>query len=233
MDDLPKEETPPVKKNIAILVADDHPLVRQALKNLLNTQPDMTVVGQAGNGEEAVILAKKLLPHIVIMDIGMPVMDGLEATRQIKKLCPDIAILVLTVHTDQEHVLSILKAGAAGYLTKAAVGDDVINSIRTIMAGESVLDPSIMRQILHSVSTEPTGITSMDDNTSLTPREIIILKLAARGLSNKNIANELNLREYTIKSYLKDIFAKIHVSSRTEAVMVGLKAGLISLSDLK
>jgi two-component system, NarL family, response regulator LiaR len=219
-------------KIIDILIADDHPLVRQALKNLIETQPDMTVVAQAGNGREAVELAGKLMPDVVIMDIGMPVMDGLEATRQIKTHHPKVAILVLTVHTDQEHILGILKAGAAGYLTKVAIGDDVINSVRTIMAGETVLDPSIMQQILSSATPEPVKNIPSNLYSVLTYREIHILKLAAKGLSNKNIASELNLKEYTVKSYLKDIFAKIHVSSRTEAVMIGLKAGFINLDDL-
>ena len=226
------EKTQP-GKNISVLIVDDHPLVRQALKNLIETQADMEVVAQAGNGEEALELAKKFLPNVIIMDIGMPVMDGLEATRQIKAQCPNIAILVLTVHTDQEHVSGILKAGAAGYLTKVSIGDDVINSIRTIMAGETVVEPSIMQQILSSVTTESVKSISSDIIDSLTPREILILRIVATGSSNKSIAVKMGLKEYTVKSYLKDIFAKIHVSSRTEAVIVGLKAGFINLEDLK
>jgi two-component system, NarL family, response regulator LiaR len=228
----PKNENINPAKIIKILIADDHPLFRQALKNLIENQTDMKVTGQAGDGGEALKLAEELRPDVIIMDIGMPVMDGLEATRQIKLLYPDIAILVLTVHTDQEHILGILKAGAAGYLTKVAIGDDVVNSIRTIMAGETVLSPSIMQQILYQGIPEPTLSSSSDIISNLTAREILILKLAAKGLSNKNIASKLNISEYTVKGYLKDIFTKINVSSRTEAVMVGLKTGIINLSDL-
>jgi two-component system, NarL family, response regulator LiaR len=228
----PKNENIHSSKIIKILIADDHPLFRQALKNLIENQMDMKVTGQAGNGGEALKLAEELRPDVIIMDIGMPVMDGLEATRQIKLLYPDIAILVLTVHTDQEHILGILKAGAAGYLTKVAIGDDVVNSIRTIMAGETVLSPSIMQQILYQGIPEPTQSVSSDIISNLTAREILILKLAAKGLSNKSIASKLNISEYTVKGYLKDIFTKINVSSRTEAVMVGLKTGIINLSDL-
>jgi two-component system, NarL family, response regulator LiaR len=220
------------QNDIKILIADDHPLVRQALKNLVETQSDMRVVAQAENGAEAIKLVREFLPNVVIMDIGMPVMDGLEATRQIKAKFPKVAILVLTVHTDQEHIIGILKAGAAGYLTKVTIGDDVIKSIRTIMAGESVLESSVMQQILSSVTPEPVKKMPFEFYSVLTPREILILRLAAKGLSNKSIASQLSLKEYTVKSYLKDIFAKIHVSSRTEAVMIGLKAGFINLGDL-
>jgi NarL family two-component system response regulator LiaR len=229
---LPVESTSGVDKKIKILIADDHPLVREALKNAIEDQSDMKVVAEASNGKEAIELAIKHVPDVIIMDIGMPEMDGLEATRKIKGQCPNIAILVLTVHTDQEHVLGILKSGAAGYLTKVALGYDVINSIRVIMSGETVLAPSIMQQILSSVSPEPAKPVVVEATTGLTSREILVLKLAAKGLSNKSISSTLNLSEFTIKHYLKDIFTKINVSSRTEAVMVGLKAGFIKLSDL-
>jgi NarL family two-component system response regulator LiaR len=218
---------------INVMIADDHPLVRHALKNLIETQADMKVIAEASNGEEAIKLAKELLPDVIIMDIGMPVMNGLEATRQIKTQCPSIAILVLTVHTDKEHVLGILEAGAAGYLTKVVFGNDVIHAIQAIFAGEAVLTPSILQQILGSVTRDSVKTVSSLASNKLTPREIHLLKLAAKGLSNKNIATQLNLSESTVKSYLVDIFSKINVSSRTEAVITGIKAGFINLSDLE
>ena len=217
---------------ITILLADDHPLVRQALKNLLSSQPDMKVIGEAANGEEAVRLAGELQPAVIIMDIGMPVMNGLEATRQIKVNNPNIAILVLTVHTDKEHVIGILDAGAAGYLTKVVFGDDVIRAIQAIVAGEAVLTPSILQQILKVVPKETTRPVILPPGLSFTPREQIILKLAARGLSNKDIASELNLSVRTVKAHLVDLFSKIGVGSRTEAVVTGLKMGFLTLNDL-
>jgi DNA-binding NarL/FixJ family response regulator len=217
---------------ITILLADDHPLVRQALRNLLETQPDMKVIGEAANGEEAVRLAQELQPKVVIMDIGMPVMNGLEATRSIKTHNPNIAILVLTVHTDKEHVIGILDAGAAGYLTKVVFGDDVIRAIQAIIAGEAVLTPSILQQILKFVPRETAKPVVLPPGLSFTPREQVILKLAARGLSNKDIASELNLSVRTVKAHLVDLFSKIGVGSRTEAVVTGLKMGFLTLNDL-
>ncbi len=217
---------------ITILLADDHPLVRQALKNLLETQPDMKVIGEAANGEEAVKFARDLQPKVVIMDIGMPLMNGLEATRQIKNNNPNIAILVLTVHTDKEHVIGILDAGAAGYLTKVVFGDDVIRAIQAIVAGEAVLTPSILQQILKVVPRETVKPVILPHGVNFTPREQVILKLAAKGLTNKDIASELNISVRTVKAHLVDIFSKIGVGSRTEAVVTGLKMGFLTLSDL-
>jgi DNA-binding NarL/FixJ family response regulator len=222
----------PISRTVSVLIADDHPLVRNALKNLINNHPGMKVIAEACNGEEAVTLAKALQPNVVVMDISMPVMNGLEATRQIKASYPGIAILVLTVHTDKEHILGILEAGAAGYLTKVAFDDDILCAIQSIATGEAVLTPSILQQLLLSQPAEMKKPGAPSAGYRLNSREIMILKLAAQGLSNKNIAAKLNLTEGTIKSYLVDIFSKINVSSRTEAVIVGLKAGFISLSDL-
>jgi NarL family two-component system response regulator LiaR len=218
---------------IKIMVADDHPFIRQALKILLEAEPDMKIIGEANNGAEAVELAVKLQPDVAIMDIGMPVMNGLEATRQIKQKCPNVSILVLTVFTDNQHVIGILNAGAAGYLTKEVFGDDVIRGIRAIMAGEAVLTPSILQQILKSVPPQP-----MEKNPAptiaknLTPRDLVILKLIASGMCNKDVAAELNINVRTVKANMTAIFNKLGVSSRTEAVVTGLRYGLLSISDL-
>jgi DNA-binding NarL/FixJ family response regulator len=232
MSELLADNNHSTEKIINILVVDDHPLVRQALKNIIGASPGMAVVGEACNGKEAVILAEKLMPDMIIMDIGMPVMNGLEATRQIKACWPNISILVLTVHTDKEHILGILEAGAAGYLTKVLFGNEIIQAIRGTTAGEAILSSSILQEILSSVSRETIKTELSDVYNNLTTQEIQLVKFVAKGLSNKNIAVELNLSEHTIKSYLSNIFQKMRVGSRTEAVVTGLKAGFIRLSDL-
>jgi two-component system, NarL family, response regulator LiaR len=214
---------------IRVLIADDHPVVHQSLNSIIEKQKDMEVIASARNGQEAVELAVSLLPNVVIMDIGMPVMNGLEATQLIKAKCPNIAILVFTVHTDKEYILQVLEAGAAGYLTKDMYGGDVIHAIRAIAAGETVLTPSILQEILKYNNREP---VKTETGINLTAKEITLLKLVAKGLNNKNIAVELNISENTVKSYLVQLFTKINVGSRTEAVVCGLKEGLITLSDL-
>jgi two-component system, NarL family, response regulator LiaR len=217
---------------IKILVADDHPLVRRALRDLVEAQPDMRVIGEAENGQESVELAIKLVPDIVIMDIGMPAMNGLEATRRIKSQCPSIAVLVLTVHTDREHIIGILEAGAAGYLTKVLFGNDIIQAIRAIFGGEAVMTPLVLHEILKQHHPEQSESIAVEVGR-LTEKEVAILKLAAQGLNNKSIAKKLSVTENTVKSYLANIFGKINVSSRTEAVIFGLKSGLININDLK
>jgi len=225
----------PTRKSgkIAILLADDHPLLRQALKGLLEKQVDFEVVAEAGDGEEAVRLAAELMPDVVIMDIGMPKLDGLEATRQIKASQPNIAVLVLTVHSDDQYIIGILQAGAAGYLVKSVFGEEVIQAIRGVVAGEMVFSPSIGQRLLKQAARYPTKPALLEAGEKLSIRELEILKLAARGLSNKDIAEELRLSLRTVKGHLADIFSKLRVGSRTEAVITGLRAGFLSLDDIQ
>jgi DNA-binding NarL/FixJ family response regulator len=225
-------ESNPQSNPITVALVDDHPLVRHALRNLIESNSSMKIVAEAGNGNEAILIADKFKPDVMIMDIGMPVMNGLEATRKIKAQHPNIAVLVLTVHTDKEHILGIFEAGAAGYLTKVVFGQDIIKAIQAVVSGEAVLTQSILQQILTMVKRE-TKLPNEVKDYNLTPREIEILKLASKGWSNKNIALKLNLTESTIKSYFVAIFTKMNVGSRTEAVICGLKSGLMNLSDLE
>jgi len=167
------------------------------------------------------------------MDISMPTLNGLEATRQIKADHPMIAILVLTVHSDSEHILSILQAGASGYLTKSVYGDEVIHAIRALAAGETVLAPSISRQILKYAFQHINKPLSLNTGEKLTPREIEVLKLLAKGISNKDIAFRLNLNMRTVKSYLAELFLKLNAASRTEVVIIGLRKGILTLDDLE
>ena len=220
------------RDTIAILLADDHPLVRQALRAVLEKEDDFTIVAEAGDGEEAVKRAADMMPDVVIMDIGMPKLNGIEATRQIKAAHPEIKVLVLTVHGDEQFIIEALKAGAAGYLVKSILGDEAVKAIRTIIAGDMVLSPAIGCQLVRQASRHPTIPMQLDGGERLSPRELEIMKLAARGMSNSDIALELKLSLRTVKGHLAAIFAKLRVGSRTEAVIAGLRLGCLSLDDL-
>jgi NarL family two-component system response regulator LiaR len=220
------------KGKISILIADDHPLLRKALRDLLGKQPDLQIVAEAEDGEMAIELADKLLPDVIIMDIAMPKLNGLEATRHIKAKHPNIAILVLTVHDDSEHILSILDAGAAGYLTKRVFGEDIIAAIRLIVAGESVLTAPVLKQVMKHTIKFPTKVSKRPEHEVLTNRELDILKMAAQGISNKDIATRLNLSLRTIKGHMVEIFSKLNVGTRTEAVIKGLRSGLLNINDI-
>ncbi len=221
------------KNKITILIADDQPLLRQALRNLLEKYEDFKIIAEASNGEEAVQLATELIPDVVIMDIAMPKLNGLEATRQIKAKCSQVAILVLTVHDDIGYILGILEAGAAGYLMKTVFGKEVINAIRSTVTGETVLSAPVSKQLLKYAHRYPIKPFHLDARQKLSTRELEILKLLAKGISNKDIAQFLNIGERTVKSYLVDIFNKLGVSSRTEAVITGLRHGFLNIDELE
>jgi DNA-binding NarL/FixJ family response regulator len=219
-----------VSQKTRIILADDHPLLRHALRNVLEKQPDIDIVAEAGDGEEAVKLVSELEPDLIIMDISMPTLNGLEATKLIKAEHPDTAVLILTVHDDNEFVLGLLKAGADGYLTKSVFGDQIVCAVRSLLAKEMVLSPSISLNVIESAlnARKP---TTHDNLNKLTARELEVLKLVAKGLTNKDIAHTLGVTLRTVKGYLVDIFIKLDVQSRTEAVTVGLREGLFTLED--
>jgi NarL family two-component system response regulator LiaR len=221
------------KNKTRVLIADDHPLFRQSVRTILKNEPDFEVVGEAANGAEAVKMAEELSPDIVLMDITMPELSGLEATRQIKARHPEIAVLVLTIHDDEQHAVDILEAGAAGYLTKGVFGEDIVHSMRGVVSGEMVLSPSIGKQLLKLAARYPRKPAPLPAGEELSTRELKILKLAARGMSNKAIAAELGLTLRTVKRNLDSIFSKLHVSSRTEAVITGLRMGFLSMEDTR
>ncbi len=230
---LPENELTQGKPDkITVVLADDHPLLREALRNILEKEVDFEIVGDAGDGEEAVRLATELVPCVVIMDISMPKMSGLEAIRQIKAKCPEIGILVLTVHDDSEHILGILEAGAAGYLTKAVFGKEVVQAVRAVATGETVLSSSVSQQLIKHALRHMTKPVSLDKSDRITSRELEILRLAAHGMSNRDIAERLCLSLRTVKGYLQEIFSKLSVASRTEAVIIALRSGILTLDDL-
>ena len=215
-----------------ILIADDHPMLRQGIRELLEREADFQVVAEVGDGEEAIALASKLKPDVVIMDIGMPKVNGLEATRQIKGEHPAIAVLVLTIYDDDEYIIGLLEAGAAGYLLKSAYGQELVQAIRSVRAGEVVLHPLIGQRLLKRAASRQLRPIMLEGVEKLTIREIEVLRLAARGMSNREIALELGVGVRTVKGHLVSIFSKMRVGSRTEAVLHALKQGWIVLEEI-
>lgn len=218
-------------KKIRILIADDHAFVREGTRRILEQEPDLEVVAEAGDGEEAVKLASKLKPDVAIVDVAMPKVDGIEATRQIKALCPSVAVLVLSAYDDDQFVFGLLEAGAAGYLLKSVRGREIVDAIRAVHAGESVLHPSVARKVLNRFAGVSTKLQGRKPLELLTEREMEVLRLVTRGLSNKDIAEELCLSIRTVQGHLANIFNKLRVSSRTEAVVHALREGWVTLDD--
>ncbi len=216
-----------------IMVADDHDLMRQALIDLFSKQSDFRVVAQARDGEEAVKLIKEVSPDVIVMDITMPKLNGLEATKQIKAKYPQVEILVLTVHDDNEHILSILKAGAGGYLTKTASNQEIVQAVRALAAGDVILSPDISRQIFKYAFQYFKKPEVSIHNQRLSNRELETLRLAAKGVSNKEIAIRLGISLRSTKAYLGNVFKKLNVTSRTEAIALCLRVGILNLKDLE
>jgi len=214
---------------IRVLLADDHALVREGTRRLLETENDVEVVAETASGEEAVDAAKKLHPDIALMDIAMPGMGGIEATRAIKASCPETAVLVLSAYDDEPYLMALLEMGAAGFLLKNVHGQELINAIRAVSRGESVLQPSLTEKIMQRISSRTEAVQR--STGLLSEREFDVLHLAARGLPNKEIARRLGLSIRTVHSHLANIFMKMQVGSRTEAVLLALRQGMISLQD--
>ncbi len=217
---------------IKILIADDHAVVREGTRQILEKEADMNVVAEAADGEEAIRLAGSSAPDVIIMDISMPRLDGIEATKQIKALHPNIAILILSAYDDDQFVFNLIEAGAAGYLLKSVRGHELIEAVRAVNAGESVLHPAIARKVLNRFAPAAGREPKQKVLEVLSGREVEVLRLAAKGLSNQDIANELCLSLRTVQAHLGHIFNKLQVSSRTEAVVRALKEGWITLSDV-
>jgi DNA-binding NarL/FixJ family response regulator len=218
-----------VKDKLKVLIADDHPMLREALHRTLDAEEDMDIVAEASDGEEAVKLTSELEPDVVIMDIVMPKLNGIEATKRIKEIAPDAAVLILTAYDDEEYVLGLLDAGAAGYLLKSARGRDLVEAVRAIQAGESVLHPKIIAKLLKRAMASP--VEEHRRSELLSERESEVFKLVALGMSNKEIAEKLSVSQRTIKAHLTNIFNKLNVVSRSEAIVRGLRWGLVTVED--
>ncbi|MCK1998176.1 two component transcriptional regulator, LuxR family [Paenisporosarcina quisquiliarum] len=208
---------------IRVLIADDHHVVRRGLMFFLKTQKDMDIVGEATNGKEAVQLTANLKPDVILMDLVMPVMDGIEATKRIKATDPEIQILMLTSFSDRDHVIPALKAGAAGYQLKDIEPDDLADAIRKLMRGENTLHPEATTQL--EKEWEPV-VPNPHEEHPLTPREQDVLSELTKGKSNREIASSLFVTEKTVKTHISNIFAKLHVQDRTQAALYAVKHGL-------
>jgi NarL family two-component system response regulator LiaR len=218
--------------NIKVIIADDHVLFREGTRNLIEQEKDLEVVGEASDGEEAVELVTRLSPHVALMDIAMPKVNGVEATRQIKARQPSTAVLILTAYDNDQYILALLEAGAAGYLLKNVSGKELVNAIRAVYAGEAVLHPTIAQKVFSRFGTAEGQPSELAQLAELSERELEILRLAARGLSNQDIAEKLFLSRRTVQAHLGNIFRKMDVGSRTEAVLQALRKGWLGLDDL-
>jgi DNA-binding NarL/FixJ family response regulator len=208
---------------IRIIVVDDHPIVRDGLIAILGTQPDFQVIGKAGTGTEAVQLAEQLKPDVLLLDLEMPEMDGVEALRRLRESgCPVRAIVFTAFDTD-ERIVGAVQAGAQGYLLKGAPREEIFNAIRVVHAGGSLLQPVVASKLLRQVSHNENGAED------LTPRESRVLQLLAQGLQNKEIAAELVITERTVKFYVSSILSKLGAGNRTEAVTIAVQRGLVKL----
>ncbi|PFJ47607.1 DNA-binding response regulator [Priestia megaterium] len=209
---------------IKILIADDHHVVRKGLVFFLQTQPDLEIVGEASNGEEALKLATSLEPHIVLMDLSMPVLDGIEATKELKKQAPYIQVMILTSFSDQDHVIPALEAGASGYQLKESDPDELVAAIRKLMNGENQLHPKVTTHLLTRLTKSSEKKVNFIDH--LTKREKDVLKEIAKGKSNKEIGVALHITEKTVKTHVSNILSKLGVQDRTKAALYAVQHGI-------
>jgi NarL family two-component system response regulator LiaR len=212
---------------ITILLADDHRVLRQGMAQALESQPDMVVIAQANNGAEAVNLAERLRPTVAIIDIHMPEMDGVEATRQLRVVAPQTRIIMLTMQRHGDYVVEAIKAGASGYLLKEVELDALLAGIRAIARGEAVMDPSVAGRVLAELRKSPENEKQRLSEQVLSERDIEILRLLAKGQSNQEIAEQLFIAEKTVRNRLSIIYRKLHLDNRTQAALYALREGLV------
>ena len=217
---------------VRLLLVDDHPIVRKGTREMLEPYPDFDVVGEASDGREGIQKTLELQPDVILMDVSMPGMNGIEATQAIKTQMPKVAVLVLTSYDDDAYVFALLEAGAAGYILKNAREDEIVGAIRAVADGESVLNPVIAKKVLNRFAMQQTARVNESLEEGLSPRELEVLRVAATGATNKEIAKGLDISPRTVQVHLANIFSKLGVGSRTEAVLTGIKRGWIDPANL-
>jgi len=213
---------------IGVFLAEDHAIVRKGIRALLATEPDFEVIGEAADGREAIAEVIRLRPDVTLMDLVLPEVDGIQAIGRITAVWPEAGILVLTSFATDDKVFPAIKAGARGYLLKDSSPEELVRAIRQVHRGEASLDPSIARKVLQELAR---GSDRPPTPDPLTPREVEVLRLVARGLGNQQIADGLSLSEATVRTHVSTILGKLHLASRTQAALYALREGLASLDD--
>lgn len=220
--------------DISVVVADDHPITREGTRRILDAHAGIRVVGTAENGQELVDLVVLLRPRVAVVDVAMPVMNGIDATKQIKSEVPSTAVLVLSAYDSDMYVFALLAAGAAGYLLKDASADSLVDAVRRTASGESVLSTTVAAKVLARVAGKGAGPgqTGAPAPERLTERELEVLQMVARGLTNAEIAKKLTVSIRTVQAHLTQVFVKLNVASRTEAVIAGLRKSILTMEDI-
>lgn len=216
---------------ISVLIADDHTLFRKGIRKMLEAEEDMQVAGEAGTGQEALEQARTLMPDVILMDIKMPGLDGVEAARALRREMPHVGIIFCTMFEDDEFVFAALKAGGRGYILKESGPETMLRAIRAVAHGESLLSPTVAQKVLSQFAAlpadAPAGCASLCDD--LTEREREVLTLVGKGCSNKEIALQLSISEKTVKNHVANIFSKLHVYDRTQAVLYAIRQRLVKV----
>lgn len=216
-----------MSRKIKLIIADDHRIVREGIRSLLDGKENIIVIGEAENGREAVRQAKELSPDIMLMDIAMPLLNGLEATKQIRRDCPTVKVIALTVHDDEEYIRSMLSAGAMGFITKYAASDELIQAIRSVHQGEMALSPAITRLVVEDFLRWADVENKNSDN--LTPREREVLQLIAEGYKNKDIADILKISIKTVRAHRSNIMQKLDLHSQGELIKYAIQKKIIEI----
>lgn len=217
------------RDRIRIVIVDDHPLVREGLRKVLALDDELLVLDEAGDGQGAINVARSLKPDIILMDINMPGTNGIEVTKVIKREMPFVGIIALTIHEEEEYIMELVKAGVSGYVLKDISPKRLIETIKTVAQGDSVIDPGITNKLLGEITRMGRRRRVKEEWENLTGREMDVLKLMAQGCSNKEIATNLDISEKTVKNHITNIFRKLQVEDRTQAVLFAIKHHLVEI----